>query len=77
MSVLKKQFIKKSRYIVKKDLYTVLDNFKKGEVVVFEKMSYSHYDSATIYTFSIAEKSYYVQAFISDNDNIEILEYFD
>jgi hypothetical protein len=77
MSVLKKQFNKKSRYIVKKDLDTVLDNFKKGEILVFEKMSYSYYDSATIYTFSIAEKSDYVQAFISDNDNIEISEYFE
>jgi hypothetical protein len=77
MSVLKKQFNKKSRYIVKKDLDTVLDNFKKGEILVFEKMSYSYYNSATIYTFSIAEKSDYVQAFISDNDNIEISEYFE
>ena len=77
MSVSRKQFIEKSKYVVKKDLNTVLDKFKKGDIVVFEKTSYSHYDNATIYTFSIAGKSTYLQAFISDNDNIEISEYID
>jgi len=66
----------KKKYVVQKKLETILDEFNKGEEVVFEKSSYSHYDNATIYTFSKKDKYNYKQAFIADDSKIEISEYF-
>ena len=58
------------------DFKSVLDAFKKGEVIIFESADYSRYDSATIYTFQSDDTGDRKQWFLSDEQASDVWKTF-